>query len=302
MQKNKTNKNKKLKKSYPGKFFKHVFVPHKGNKYHPHLIRWQGIALTAAISLTMHIAYGYFSTGQLAVLGKTVNISTSELQNLTNKARQENALPLLEPDTRLSEAAVKKAEDMIANNYWAHNSPKGLSPWHWIEQSGYSYAVAGENLAKNYPDASSVMDAWMSSSAHRDNILNPKYTNVGFAVVEGVMNMKINTVVVAYYAAPTDLASAVKGDSVDLTDQSIMSFNNPLTYMGSVIKSLSPVTIGVLAGMAVMIVVASLAHLSRHYLPLKVRKSWRKHHGLYKAIGVAIAASILIVISIGQTI
>lgn len=303
MLKNKTKRSKKSnKKSSLGKLAKHLFVPHKGNKYHPHIIRWQAIALTAAVSLTTHIAYGYFTTGQLAVLGKTVTISTTELEDLTNKARAQSNLPALELNNQLSEAAVKKGEDMIANNYWSHNSPKGLSPWHWIEQSGYSYAIAGENLAKNYPDASSVMNAWMSSSTHRDNILNPKYTSVGFAVVEGVIDMKINTIVVAYYAAPTEATAAVKGDSINLTDQNLTSFNNPLVYVGTVIKGMNPITIGVLAGMTVMIVVASLAHLSRHYLPVKVRNTWRRHHGLYKAIGITVAATILIIISAGQTI
>lgn len=298
----KTKRSKSTRKKSLGYLAKHLFVPHKGNNYHPHAIRWQAILLTAAVSITTHIAYGYFTTGQFAVLGKSVTISISELQELTNKARSQNNLPAVELDSRLSEAAVLKGEDMIANNYWSHNSPKGLSPWHWIEQSGYSYAIAGENLAKNYPDASSVMNAWMGSSTHRDNILNPKYTSVGFAVVEGVIDMKVNTIVVAYYAAPTEAVAAVKGDSINLTDQNITSFNNPLIYIGSIIKSMNPITIGVLAGMGVMIVVASLAHLSRHYLPIKVRKSWQRHHGLYKAIGITIAATILIIVSAGQTI
>lgn len=280
---------------------KHWFVPHKGNKYHPHIIRWQALVITAIVSLSTHIVYGYISTGQFAVLGKTVTISTSELQTLTNKVRKDHGLKLLEADPRLSQAAVKKAEDMIANNYWSHNSPQGVSPWYWIEQSGYSYAVAGENLAKNYSDAASVMDAWMSSSAHRDNIINPKFSSVGFAVVEGVINMKINTIVVAYYAAPTDLVADVKGANTESL-LSVTSFNNPLVYIGGIIKNMSPVTIGVLVGIGMMIVVASLAHLSREYLPVRVKKSWKKHHGLYKAVGLSVVATILIIMSSGTSI
>lgn len=302
MQSKKTKKisrQKKLKSTFN---LKHWFVPHKGNKYHPHIIRWQGLVLTAAVSLTTHMVYGYVTTGQFAVLGNSVTISTSSLVEYTNQQRIDKGLGVLQPDSRLNEAATKKAEDMISNNYWSHNSPSGVSPWYWIEQSGYSYSIAGENLAKNYSDARSVVDAWMISSAHRDNILNPKYTSVGFAVVEGVIDAKINTIVVAYYAAPSSGVASVKGDSTALESSSTTAFSNPIVYIGGSIKNMSPVTIGVLAFMSLMIVAAGLAHLSRHYLPKSVKNTWKRHHGLYKAMGISIAATLLIILSSGSYI
>ena len=44
---------------------------------------------------------------------------------------------------------------------------------------GYPYAWLGENIAFNYPDAPSVVNAWMNSPEHRANILNPNYTDIG---------------------------------------------------------------------------------------------------------------------------
>lgn len=302
MQAKKTNKIIKTKSHRASSKLKHWFVPHKGNKYHPHIIKWQGLALTAAVSITTHLVYGYVTTGQFAVLGNSVTISTSSLVEYTNQQRADKGLDLLQQDTRLNEAATKKAEDMISNNYWSHNSPSGTSPWFWIEQSGYSYSIAGENLAKNYSDAKSVVDAWMVSSAHRENILNPGYKSVGFAVVEGVIGAKINTIVVAYYAAPLSDVAAVKGESTAIDNSSIITFNNPLVYIGGTIKNMSPVTIGVLAFMSLMVVVAGLAHLSRHYLPASVRKTWKRHHGLYKAVGISVAATLLIILSSGSYI
>lgn len=297
----KQNTSKNLLRSRLIRRAKHWFVPHRGNKYHPHIIRWQGLAVTALVSLTTHVMYGYVTTGQFAVLGKSVTISTSELQILTNQARSRSGIAPLEIDSKLNQAATKKAEDMIANNYWSHESPQGVSPWHWIEQSGYAYEVAGENLAKNYSDAESVMQAWMSSATHKENIMNPRYTSVGFAVVEGVINAKINTIVVAYYAAPITAQASVKGASIDYSQAAVVtSFNNPLIYLGGLIKNLSPVTLGVLSGMILMIVVASAAHLSREYLPANIKKSWKKHHGLYKAIGLTVVASMILIGSSGS--
>ena len=56
---------------------------------------------------------------------------------------------MLAKSDMLQEAAEKKAQDMIENNYFAHTSPQGKTPWHWVEESGYDYRYAGENLAIN---------------------------------------------------------------------------------------------------------------------------------------------------------
>ena len=68
---------------------------------------------------------------------------------------------------------------MFSKNYWAHFAPDGsTSPWDFIHQSGYNYIFAGENLAKGFTDANSVVAAWMNSPSHRENILSNKYKDV----------------------------------------------------------------------------------------------------------------------------
>ncbi|MFS8119533.1 MAG: CAP domain-containing protein, partial [Microcoleus sp.] len=51
-----------------------------------------------------------------------------------------------------------------------HVSPTGVQPWVWINDTGYNYDTAGENLAKNYPSTQATVDAWMASPVHRANI------------------------------------------------------------------------------------------------------------------------------------
>ena len=87
----------------------------------------------------------------------------------------------------MSEAASQKAADMFAKNYWAHNSPNGTTPWVFIKSSGYDYLYAGENLARGFTSSTDVIDAWMQSPGHRENMLSPNYKDIGLAVVPGTL-------------------------------------------------------------------------------------------------------------------
>jgi len=100
----------------------------------------------------------------------------------TNEARVQNGLPPLTPSYQLDAAASGKLEDMIANSYFAHVSPAGVTPWFWIKKVNYTYSVAGENLAIGFFTAKDTVDAWFKSSSHRANMLSPRYKDIGIAV------------------------------------------------------------------------------------------------------------------------
>ena len=135
------------------------------------------------------------------ILGYATDIHVEQLLVSTNARRQTQGLSLLTLNAKLSAAAAKKATDMFEKNYWAHNSPTGTTPWDFILGSGYRYTVAGENLAKNFTNSGGVVDAWMASPTHRDNILKPGYREIGFAVVNGVLNGEETTLVVQFFGA-----------------------------------------------------------------------------------------------------
>lgn len=103
----------------------------------------------------------------------------------TNEARMEEGESPLTRSALLDEAARLKAEDMAQNGYFAHWSPTGVSPWHWFEEAGYTYAHAGENLAVHFTDSGEVVEAWLDSPTHRANILNGNYTEIGIGTAEG---------------------------------------------------------------------------------------------------------------------
>lgn len=281
---------------------KHFLIPHKSNNYKPHAIRWQSLTLTATVSLITHASYVYFTTGQIGVLGKTVQVDISSLADETNSIRKENNLAELVVDKNLSIAAQSKADDMINNNYWSHNSPSGKTPWDFIHQTGYKYQSAGENLAKNYPDSGNIIEAWMSSETHRQNILNKDFTSMGFGSAEGVINAKINTIVVAYYAKSSDVKLPISSTNDVLGVRDYSYTNNPLTYIGSLIKNLNPITIGTVVMIVGLIIIAFISHLFRDYVPKNIQKSLLRHHAILKASILVVVLFAIIVFSNTQSI
>ena len=291
-------KQKNKKKSFLKdiqRHFRHALVPHKGNHYRPHLLRLHGITAVLVVAILMQVVYGYFSEGRLEVLGRVSNISASELLADTNAEREAQSLPDLKINEQLSQAAFTKAKDMFANNYWAHTSPSGVTPWKWLGDAGYNYDVAGENLAKNYPTAEATVAAWMNSETHRANILNNRYQDIGFAVVDGMLDGRDTTLVVAYYGTPA--SAAVEGTA---TERSVFaapvsnSVGNPLTYFGSALQSLSPATLGVLALLSIVAMVAVAAHHYRNKLPVAWRRSWKQHHGMYTLMSIVGLALVIV--------
>ncbi|MEI6477434.1 MAG: CAP domain-containing protein [bacterium] len=104
--------------------------------------------------------------------------------DLTNAVRQTYGVLPLTLDDQLNAAAQAKAQDMVDKGYWAHFRPgDNKAPWDFISEAGYSYHVAGENLAKGFRSPEGITQAWVASPTHLANLVSPKYSNVGYASV-----------------------------------------------------------------------------------------------------------------------
>jgi uncharacterized protein YkwD len=138
------------------------------------------------------------------VLSYATSISSSDLLNATNAERSAAGASSLSLNSKLTNAAQAKANDMVARNYWSHNTPDGLAPWVFISNAGYSYSRAAENLANGFSNSSSVIRGWMDSTAHRTAMLNTEYSEVGFGYANSASftDQGESTVVVAMYAKP----------------------------------------------------------------------------------------------------
>jgi uncharacterized protein YkwD len=114
-----------------------------------------------------------------------VDIETAVL-NFVNGERARYGLGTLTAQYQLSAAATVHATDMACKNYFSHTGSDGSSPFDRIKTQGYIYYYAGENLfAGNgvYNDAGQAVSAWMNSPGHRQNILNPEFTEAGVSYV-----------------------------------------------------------------------------------------------------------------------
>lgn len=116
-----------------------------------------------------------------------VNGLTADEQKMVSLVYQERVkagLKPLEVDMRLVKSARVKSQDMITNNYFAHNAPDGTTPWDLMKAQGVTYRMAGENLA-GAPTVDMAHTNLMNSQGHRANILKPEYTHLGIGIVDG---------------------------------------------------------------------------------------------------------------------
>lgn len=196
-------------------FIRNLFIPHEENNFRAKSLHTDFLTVYLVIAFLMMMIFK--KDGLHNVLGFATDISVDKLYQLTNQERQKNNLPPLSLNSALSLAAQKKAENMFQQNYWSHYSPDGKTPWDFILGAGYKYEYAGENLAKNFLFSNGVIDAWMNSTTHRDNLLKREYTEVGYAIVNGTLNGEETTLVVQEFGKPI-IANSFTPPSVEASE------------------------------------------------------------------------------------
>ena len=187
-----------------GKKVAHHFIPHLKEDGLHHRAKALNLSYLASyLSILVLFGSGLYLIKLKApqILGQ-VTFSSDQIVALTNGKRAQSGLAALSFNGQLSQAASAKAQDMYAADYWAHNSPSGKTPWSFISASGYRYLYAGENLARDFSDASSVVEAWMASPSHRSNILDDHFKEIGVAVASGDLEGREVILVVQMFGTP----------------------------------------------------------------------------------------------------
>ena len=184
------------------RFFKLLFFPHPDNNHKAFLIQPGYIGILIAVYLLNQSFIKALTIAKPGVLGYSSEITAQKVLDQTNLLRQKSGLPILKYNQVLSDSATAKAKNMFAENYWAHNSPSGKTPWDFFRQVNYQYSIAGENLAKDFYNTDSMMKAWMNSPTHKANIVSPKYQEIGIGVVNGVLRGVKTTLVVQHFGTP----------------------------------------------------------------------------------------------------
>lgn len=187
---------------------KDQLVPHEGNGYRPKVLAGEVIV---GLLLLVIFVQGAVVLQREVVFKHTdflASVLPGVLVSLTNADRSKNGVGELTENALLAKAAKLKAEDMAAKGYFAHVTPDGKEPWHWLELAGYQYEYAGENLAVDFEDSKDVEEAWMDSPTHRANIVKGAYTEVGIATAQGTYKGEEVTFVVQFFGSPKAVAAA----------------------------------------------------------------------------------------------
>jgi uncharacterized protein YkwD len=102
---------------------------------------------------------------------------------LTNSAREEAGCDPLTVDSRITRAAELHSTDMSVNSYFSHTSQDGRTFADRLTAAGYP-KPGGENIAQGARTAEQVVDMWMNSQGHRENILNCGFKAIGMGVAK----------------------------------------------------------------------------------------------------------------------
>ena len=185
---------------------KDFFIPHAGNNYQPKALHPKRLLFHAASALAikgiiMLLVFFYPLSAWM-----TPDVSKEEglkIVALTNNLRRGLSLDPLKQNSKLDQAAVKKVEDMLINQYFAHVSPKGFDLEYFLKQATYkNYATVGENLAMGYNNASDVMSAWKKSPTHYSNLIDPNFSEIGVALAGGNYKDKDTVFIAQYFGLP----------------------------------------------------------------------------------------------------
>lgn len=190
----------------------HIFHPRRSNNHRARLLHPLALVYLSAIVLCFSLLLNSLSLlpeKYETILGFASSITPAQVVEKTNAQRAQQGLPPLTTNSKLNQAAAAKAQDMMADQYWAHVAPDGTQPWAFIKGAGYNYKVAGENLARDFMNSDDMMSAWMASPTHRANIVSNKYSEIGIAVVDGTLQGYETTLVVQMFGTPQGAAAEI---------------------------------------------------------------------------------------------
>jgi len=176
-------------------------IPSSSNNYKPLALRHKPLAAISALLILSKV----LAIGLLALIpaqAQLSTITTARIIQLTNQERESAGLQALKTSPALTQAALEKSNNMLEEDYFAHISSKGVTPWFWIDKAGYKYVLAGENLAIDFFEAEDVVQAWLNSPTHKENMLHPAYTETGVAVATGEFQGGTSIVVVHMFGTP----------------------------------------------------------------------------------------------------
>lgn len=194
------------------KTLKKYFIPHEDNNYHPHILHAKRMAWYGGLFVVMKaivLIFVFVLPFSALVMPDVLLGQQQKIIALTNDLREQKGLPQLAIENKLNTSADNKAMDMARRQYFSHKGPDGKTVSDWIREAGYSYSVAGENLAMGFPSAEEVVNAWIKSPTHYANLIDPDYQAIGVGLESGLYNGQDTVYLAEHLAVPQPATKAI---------------------------------------------------------------------------------------------
>ena len=133
--------------------------------------------------------------------GHLATITSQDIVEMTNQKRKEHEISSLRANHHLKQAARLKAKTILSEQTFGHEVNEHPFSY-WINLTPYQYKYAGENLAIDFHHSSDIIQAWMESDSHRNNLLDPRYKDIGVGVVQGEFQGQESIIVVQLFGSP----------------------------------------------------------------------------------------------------
>lgn len=139
--------------------------------------------LFLSVALALSLCTGFCWAGNVpAALSEICLEEEWEVLKLTNRERLANGQAPLSTFGSIQRAAHVRKQELITQ--YSHTRPNGFQCFTALTESGLGYTSAGENIAAGQGSPKTVVEAWMNSSGHRENILDQKFTHIGIGYTD----------------------------------------------------------------------------------------------------------------------
>jgi len=162
----------------------------------------------------------------------------------TNIQRKKYGLSAFEENSKLNAMAQAKVEDMFQNQYFSHYSLSGEGVGDLAKDFDYEFLAIGENLAMgNFESDENLVEAWIASLGHRENILSQSYREIGVAIQKGIFNGNSVWLAVQHFGLPLS-ACTQPGEIIRLeiekNQQELEEFQGLLLEARSELRAMRP--------------------------------------------------------------
>jgi uncharacterized protein YkwD len=184
---------------------KDFFIPHEGNNHAPHMLHPKRAVLYGGVFVaTKAIVFVtiLFLPLQAYMLPDVLAEQERQLDTLINDLRAQKDLPSLPTNAQLTTSSQLKADDMVASSYFSHTGPDDHTFKYFLNQAGYEYRVAGENLAMGFANAPDVMQAWGQSPLHYRNLIDSDFVEMGLGISSGNYKGKDTVFIANHFGQP----------------------------------------------------------------------------------------------------